>query len=268
MNASDLIDLGRYPVDATVGTTVGATGADLVALAQRQLDRTGACELPGFLTDEGLAACLTDARSLADQGHRGEGLGTAYLEVPDPSWPADHPRARRCRYASEVVAYDQFVPASPIRALYEWDPLVRFLTAVLGRPVHRYADPLGALNLAVMREGDELQWHYDQTDFVVSLALQASATGGAFEVVPQLRSDGDERYDEVGQALDGTHSGVVTLPMRPGTLLLFAGRDSLHRVSPIGGSTSRLVALMGYDTKPGTRSTPILQQARYGRTLV
>ncbi len=40
-------------------------------------------------------------------------------------------------------------PDSPIRRLYEWPPLLRLLTDVLGRgEIHPYADPLGALNLA------------------------------------------------------------------------------------------------------------------------
>ena len=50
------------------------------------------------------------------------------------------------------------------------------------------------------------------------------------------------------------------------TLLVFAGRYSLHRVSPIAGSTARLVALLGYDTKPGTMSSDLLKEVRYGRT--
>ena len=53
--------------------------------------------------------------------------------------------------------------------------------------------------------------------------------------------------------------------MTPGTLLVFAGRHSLHRVSPISGPTSRLVALLGYDTKPGTMSSDLLKEVRYGR---
>ena len=53
--------------------------------------------------------------------------------------------------------------------------------------------------------------------------------------------------------------------MHPGTLLLFEGRNSIHRVTPIVGQTTRLVALLAYDTKPGTRSSKGLQMARYGR---
>ena len=261
MPVTDHVDLDRYPI-----LDLGAPAATaLVASARSMLAGTGACELPGFLTPEGLAACLDDARALEGEAYPSSGRGTAYLEAPDPSWPADHPRARRCPYAVGTVTYDEFPAASPIRSLYEWDPLLGFIGAVLGSEVFRYADPLGALNLAVMGAGDELQWHYDQTDFVVSLVLQPSDEGGTFDVVPRLRADGDERYDRVGAVLDGDLTGVVTLPMTPGTLLVFAGRTSLHRVSPVGGDRPRLVVLMGYDTAPGTRSTPGLQQARYGR---
>ena len=65
--------------------------------------------------------------------------------------------------------------------------------------------------------------------------------------------------------LAGETERVVTLPMTPGTLLVFAGRYSIHRVSPIIGPTSRLVALLGYDTKPGTMSSRLLKEVRYGR---
>src|SRR5206468_8313927 len=101
---------------------------------------------------------------------------------------------------------------------------------------------------------------------VGSRALQAGDVGGDFEVAPSIRTAADERYDAVKRVLDGDHRDIVTLPMTPGTLLVFAGRNSLHRVSPIRGSTPRLVALFGYDTKPGTMSTDLLKEVRYGRT--
>jgi hypothetical protein len=230
------------------------------------LQRTGAAEAPAFLSGDGLARCIADAQTLAPRQYKSVGVGTAYLEEPDAAWSSDHPRAIRRRYSVGVVAYDQFPAASPIRRLYEWGPVVAFVSAVLQRaPLYQYADPLGALNLAVMGDGDELQWHYDQTDFVVSLALRDAAAGGDFEVAPKLRSDGDENYPAVARVLAGDTSEVTRLPMTPGTLLIFAGRHSLHRVSPITGATDRLVALFGYDTRPDTRSTPHLQRKRYGR---
>ena len=125
-----------------------------------------------------------------------------------------------------------FPPDSLIRRLYEWEELTRFVARDLELDaIYPYADPLGALNLAVMGDGEELQWHFDQTDFVVSLALQDADEGGDFEVAPQIRTADDERYDDVARVLDGDRAPIVTLPMTPGTLLVFAGRNSLHRVS-------------------------------------
>src|SRR4029077_8439358 len=140
----------------------------------------------------------------------------------------DHPRQWLRNYDVGAGAYDLFPPDSPIRRVYEWDELLRFVAAILGLDeIHPYADPLGALNLAVMGDGDELQWHFDQTDFVVSLALQDADEGGDFEVAPRIRDADDERYDDVARVLAGDREGLTVQPMTPGTLLVFAGRNSM-----------------------------------------
>ena len=227
---------------------------------------TGACEIPGFIRPAALAAFVDDARRLAPLAHRSGGLGTVYLGFPDETFPTDHPRQWLGNYALRAVAYDLFPADSPVRALYEWDEFRAFVAAILGlETIHPYADPLGALNLAVMADDDELQWHFDQTDFVVSLALQDGDAGGDFEVAPFVRSADDERYDDVARVLAGDRAPLTVFPMTPGTLLVFAGRNSIHRVSPITGSTERLVGLFGYDTEPGTMSSELLKAVRYGR---
>jgi hypothetical protein len=47
--------------------------------------------------------------------------------------------------------------------------------------------------------------------------------------------------------------------------MLFEGRRSVHRVTPVEGEEARLVALLAYDTKPGTMSSELLKLVRYGR---
>lgn len=264
MNPAALIDGERYPLLAPQSKTY----ADAVAFAQAGLRAQGAAELEGFLSAAGLDACLADAEALSARAFWSEGHGSAYLETPGEAWPDAHPRAQRMFYRVGVVAYDQFPPASPMRQLYEWPPLLAFVRTVLATDqLFHYADPLGALNLAVMGDGDALQWHYDQTDFVVSLALRAAASGGHFEVAPRLRSEIDERYDSVAEVLADESARVKVLPLQAGTLLLFEGRHSLHRVSPIAGQPPRLVALLGYDNAPATFSTQELQMKRYGRVV-
>lgn len=269
VDVGQVVDLARYPV-----TDLDSPAAQAVIAAHAgALRRRGISVLPGFVTANAVAAMVAECDALAGGAHHQDVLGTPYLEVPNPSdWPDGHPRTTWARSSVHTVAYDRFPPDSPIRALYEWDAFLDFLSRVLGRhPLHRYADPLGALNLAVMVDGDELAWHYDQTDVVVSLAIQSSEEGGLFENVAHLRGadPGDERYDEVAAVLRDdprARKRVVVEAMTPGTLMVFEGRRSLHRVTPIHGSTPRYVALLGYDTKPDTVSSDLLKLVRYGRT--
>jgi len=260
---AELVDLVRYPID----DLASAAARELTRHCRRQLDETGACELPEFLTPAATAMLVREGDALSSLAYHSVVSGTAYLEVPDPSWPAEHPRKFFDQTSVGVIAYDQFPPDSALRRLFEWNVLMEFIAAALGKDrLYRYADPMGALNLAVMGDGERLHWHYDQTDFVTSIALRASEDGGDFEYVPLIRSATEENYPRVKRLFDGAMDGVVRVPMHPGTLLLFEGRNSIHRVTPINGRTTRLVALLAYDTKPGTRSSKGLQMARYGRT--
>src|SRR5215470_19754759 len=124
-----LVDLARYPILALDSPAMRA----VLEWARAQLHDTGACEVDGFLTPHGLAAVEADAESLAPDAYRSETVGTAYLEVPDFSLPADHPRRIFGKAGVGVVAYDRFPDASPLRRLYEWEPFLCFIEAVLQR---------------------------------------------------------------------------------------------------------------------------------------
>ena len=53
--------------------------------------------------------------------------------------------------------------------------------------------------------------------------------------------------------------------MQPGTLVLFQGRYSIHRVTEVRGSVERLLAVLSYDERPGQRMAPYTQKTFYGR---
>jgi hypothetical protein len=259
---ASFLELERYPLTRLAASE----GRALVERCRAQLATDGACELPGFLRPEALARMQREARALAPGAHFQRGQATPYLELPAEHWPAGHPRKRWQPFRVGAVAYDRIPREHALRQLYEWDGLTRFVSACLGEErLYHYADPLGALNLAAMGDGDELEWHFDQTDFVVSLALVPAERGGDFLYAPRVRSDADENYSGVADVLDGASPLVRRVPMEPGTLLLFQGRHSIHCVSRIEGARERLVALLSYDRKPGTCASPLLQQGRYGR---
>jgi len=263
VDPASFVDLARHPILALESER----GRALVAHCRAQLGAQGACELPGFLTAEATERMAKESEALIPLGHYAAGPATVYLDLPDATLAEGHPRRALGRSAVSAIAYDRIPPDHALRRLYEWDPLMHFVAAALGKErLYRYADPFGALNVAAMGAGDELFWHFDQTDFVVSIALRDAEQGGDFEYAPLIRSRDDERYDAVAGVLAGERDAVRRIPMTPGTLLLFAGRHSLHRVTAIAGGIERLVALLAYDTRPDTCSSRLLQQVRYGRT--
>jgi hypothetical protein len=199
----------------------------LVSTCRSALRASGACILPAFLTTDALQRMVSEARAIARWAHwGGSSSGTAYLEPPDMAFPENHPRRRTQVSSVGAIAYD-LIP--------------------------------------VMKDGDSLLWHYDQTDFVTSILLQDCQAGGDFEYVPMIRTAGNENYDRVRRLLDGDRGEAVRLALRPGTFAFFEGRQSIHRVAPIAGPTDRYIGLLGFDTKPDTNSSERLKMRRYGR---
>jgi hypothetical protein len=259
----DMIDTERYPL-----AELGSVRARAVIDAQRRsLAERGVAILPGFVRSGAIGRMADEALALQPQAHLEDVWGTPYLEIADEAYPVGHPRRTSGRSLTWVVAYDVIPRSALVRRLYEWDPLMEFLAEVLERrPLYRMADPLGALNVAIMTEDHTQAWHYDNADFVVSLAIQSSRAGGLFECASFIRTGDDERYDAVATVLGGTAGDRVDVfPMTPGTLMLVEGRNSLHRVSPVQGEVPRLVALFAYDTRPDANSSEIFKYIRYGR---
>lgn len=262
-DARALIDLDRYPVT----DLDGPGGRAVIAAQRRSLAEKGVAILPAFTTAAATARMAREAAALAPRAFLEDAWGTPYLQPVDESFPDGHPRRALEHSLTWVIAYDLIPPATALRTLYEWDPLMQFVGAILQRrPLYRMADPLGALNATLMTDGHQQGWHYDNTEFVVSLALQSSS-GGQFECAPLIRSAQDENYEGVGRVLRGDDGErVEVFPMTPGTLMIFAGRNSIHRVSPVHGDVPRIVALLSYDTRPDADSSAVFKFVRYGRS--
>ena len=261
---SALVALERYPIlDLTATTAI-----KLLEKCRSDIQRDGMAVLPGFIHEEMLPTMANEAERLSIGSFHQDILGTPYLEKPSADWPPQHPRTAIGRSALTAIPYDVFPGDSALRSLYEWDPLLRFIQAALGlEMLYRYADPLSALNVAAMHDGDELAWHFDQTDFVVSLALQRPVTGGEFICAPLVRSPGRENYELVASCLEEAEGApIIVIPFEPGSLMLFEGRNSLHRVNKITGPIARHVALLGYDRLPEQHGSQLLKTIRYGRT--
>jgi hypothetical protein len=254
---AEIVDVDRYPL-----------GRELVEECRKALRDDGAVRLDGFVRPEAVERMVADAAALAGRGYPNDATHNAYFDDEiDESLPDDHPRRILVRSAQKAVAMDLLPEDFAPRAIYESDEITRFVAAVLEKDaLYRSADPLDGCNMTVYEAGDELGWHFDQSEFSVTLMIQRSETGGDFQYAPLVRAPDDERYDDVRDVLLGRSDGVKVLASEPGTLAFFRGRYSLHRVPPIGGSTPRMNSVLTYSVTPGHKLSAMAQQMYYGRT--
>jgi hypothetical protein len=84
----------------------------------------------------------------------------------------------------------------------------------------------------------------------VTLLLQASESGGAFEYAPHMRTAEDENFAAVKRLFADRYHDVRTMPRRHGTLTIFKGRHAMHRVTEVLGKRQRISALLSYDSLP------------------
>jgi len=259
----DIVDLDRYPI----ADLAAARARRLVGDCRRELAARGACQLPGFMRQEAVQAVLGEAGALGHLVHRTEAAHNVYFTEGEPGRAAGDPRRLRVHSAKGAIGWNRIGRGSPLRRLYEWDGLTEFIRAALALQVlYRDADPAGACSIMLYGEGDELGWHFDNSEFAVTLMLQTSESGGSFEFVPWIRDASDERLDAVGRLLAGARDRILTMDGQPGTLALFAGRHSIHRVTRITGKTPRVNAVLAYAQKPGHQLTPVNRELFYGQS--
>lgn len=191
----------------------------------------------------------------------------AYLLPDDENFDPAHPRRRQLRTDVGSIAYDCLDSNNDLVRLYQSDQMTRFIGEILGHAsFYPLGDPLGALSINVFEPMGSHAWHFDESVFSVTLMLQAAESGGHFEYVPNLRSESENNYRGVGAVLDGDEADVQTLPLQPGTLSIFAGRYSMHRVTAVEGAAPRLVAVLCYANNPGVTNSPEVRKLFWGRS--
>jgi hypothetical protein len=260
---ADIVDLDRYPIHR-LGA---APAARLVAACGASLANTGVCELDGFLLPDAIQRTLDLTQALADRAWASNQGHNVYFEpIPDSAGPED-PLALVQYSAKRAIAYDLLPTDLPLRVLYESSEMTAFVAAALGRDeVFRSADPLDALEIAIFMPGDRLGWHFDNSEFSVTIMLQDADDGGQFDYVRDLRTDDDPNHKGVSRFLRGVAPVVpIRLDPAPGTLSLFHGRLALHRVTPLAGARSRINAVLTYGEDPGMQLTELTRRLFYGR---
>jgi hypothetical protein len=262
ISAAEMVKLGRYPI----ADLNSVEGTEFAEQCRQQYLQTGLCMLPNFITTNAHQVLTEEANSISTKAYFCKNTHNAYLTDDDSGLPPDDVGRRQEQTFVGSVPYDQIAEGSSLNRLYQWDPLKNFIGYVLGKSeFYRFADPLGACSINVFVDGGEHGWHFDESEFTVTLMLQAPESGGAFEYVPQIRGKSDEK-EIVASVLDGDRSQVVELPFSAGTLLIFGGNQTIHRVTRVIGNRPRLVPVLCFAEQEGLKNSESVRKLFWGRT--
>lgn len=237
------------------------------AQCKSRLDEHGVLVLPEFLTDAAVQSIVTEGVN-----HKCEAFYTVsdhnvYLKPKDDEFDDSHIRNRMVSSSKGCITTDQIPPASALHTLYENADFKNFLCHVLDEEsLHEYADPLSSINLHYAAEGQELGWHFDNSSFAITLLVQKPESGGVFEFVKDVRDAdaGEMNFDATESIVNGNEQ-VSTLDMDAGCLVLFRGRNSLHRVTPTEGDVTRMLVVLAYNSEAGVSLSESARMTFYGR---
>ncbi|MEQ9261412.1 MAG: 2OG-Fe(II) oxygenase [Roseovarius sp.] len=266
MKPEDVVNLDLYPITDPTSPKRAA----LVSRLKRELDEQQYVSLPDFIRPEARKRAIDDAIAALPRAHHNSSNRNCYLQRQgDPSLPADHPRNVMLEASMRMLAYDTFPDDCPVKTLYHWEPVRQMVAEIVGsEKLYDNEDRCQPVNLLCYQTGDRSAWHFDSVNaFTMTLMLQASESGGDFEMVPHTRSDDDQNYDYVGRVVRGEcPEDTVSVAREAGALCIFRGCNALHRVSPVTGPSMRIMGVFVYEREPGVIGDPEVNTTVYGRT--
>jgi alkylated DNA repair dioxygenase AlkB len=254
---SDLIRFDLHPL----------ADADWRRDCREQLNQHGALVLRQFLQPAALQAIIAEGDAQRHLAYHTLSKHNVYLMKKDEAFDADHPRNRDVISTKGCITDDVIAAESPLRQLYNDALFKNFLCDVLGETaLYPYADPLSSINLHYAPDGQELGWHFDNSSFAITLLVQKPRAGGVFQYVKDLRNAdaGEMNFEGVAAVLD-QRQPVDALAIEAGDLVLFRGRNSMHRVTPTEGDITRMLAVLAYNTQPGIALSETARMTFYGR---
>ncbi|ODC04819.1 hypothetical protein BFW38_16075 [Terasakiispira papahanaumokuakeensis] len=256
----EIVNLEVYPLNDRGSHTYQRC----VEAIHQQLDEDGCAHFARFIRADLIDRLREESEELAPQAHYHHNQVTPYATEDDDNYPVDHPLRRFQSFSNGFVAKDLISEDKLVQRLYANVIFQQFIADCLQEErIYEYADPIAGLVINVMPENTTLPWHFDTNEFIVSLMTRRPEAGGEFEYVPEIRTPGNENFDEVQRVLDGDHSRVKVLTLETGDLQLFKGRYSMHRVAPAQGQ--RLCTLLGYAKEPGMIGRVKRTKDVYGR---
>ena len=143
LGAENIINKKQYPLDQPK-TDAWET---LTKNCKSSFQQSGVAILKNFVQQPVLDRMIAETDSTIHRSHLCKDNHNVFFEEDDSTLPADHPLRIRVDTSLNSIPHDLMNSQDALHILYNWDPLIRFLSEVLGYKLFRMADPMAALTV-------------------------------------------------------------------------------------------------------------------------
>lgn len=212
-----------------------------------------------FINTNGLAILQKEASDLKDLSYKSHSKYNVYVSKHDNSFSNDSPRNRIMSTSKKCIPNDLIPDNSILQRIYDSRTIRSFFKGLLNKnELYPYSDPLSSININYYDEGDALGWHFDNSDFTITLLVKNCEKGGIYEFFNDMRyKDGQEDYAFVEKILDNKVSGTKVDSFE-GDLMIFKGNRSIHQVTAVEVG-ERILVTFNYNE---TEGIPLSEQSR------
>jgi len=257
-NTQDIIDIKRHPIDNL---------NEYAMRCRSDLQENSILILNKFLKKEALSTLQQEAKSLQNKAFYCSQTHNVLLTKRNLLLENNYP----CNInllSDKGCIPDDLVPSnSHLRTIYTSNKFKKFIQCVLSKDkIYPYADTLSSINYNYYQRNQQLGWHFDNASFAITLMIQSSISGGKFQYVVDARNveKNTVNIPLIESVLKDKYP-VENLHIEEGTLVLFYGRNYLHRVTPVTSSIPRILATLNYNHEKGLRLEENARLTFFGR---
>ena len=257
-NINSIINLINHPID----------DIKYINKCNLLIKKNSLLVLENFLSDRSLKNILNEAKQLEDKAFYCEQQHTILLSKQTDSLGEKDPLNRLMTSDKGCVPHDLINQKSDLNILYNSDIFKNFIKNVLNLDnIFPYADNLSSINLNYYQKGQQLGWHFDNASFAITLMIQSSTSGGEFEYITEGRDSNADYIDKslISNVIEGKTKPNL-LDVSQGTLILFYGRNYLHRVTPVQSETPRILITLNYNEENHIELSENARLTFFGRT--
>jgi len=230
-----------------------------------KLEKDGILIFNSFIGTDGLKTLQDEANDLKKHSYRSSSEYNVYISEYDNTFSSDSPRNRIMSTSKKCIPNDLIPKDSILQRLYDSSFLKDFFCDLLDKEnLYPYEDSLSSININYYDKGDALGWHFDNSDYTITLLIKNCTKGGVYEFFNDMRyKDGKEDYAFVEKILDNEVSGTK-IDSFEGDLMIFKGNKSIHQVTAVEEG-ERILVTFNYNEKIGVSLSEKSRKTFFGR---